>query len=87
MASEVLMPHLGTSMEEGRVLEWKKKEGEAVSKGEALIVIETEKVNYEFESPENGIVGKILVAEGTSVPVGTVLCVILDEKEALTSNS
>lgn len=83
MAIEVLMPRLGLTMEEGRIIEWKKKEGETVEKGEILLIIETEKVSYEFECPESGIIGKIFVTRDQIVLVGALLCVILEHSEAL----
>jgi pyruvate/2-oxoglutarate dehydrogenase complex dihydrolipoamide acyltransferase (E2) component len=63
-------------MEEGVVLSWKKQEGDAVEKGEIILEIETEKATAELESPASGVVSKILVPEGETVPVNTVLAVI-----------
>jgi pyruvate/2-oxoglutarate dehydrogenase complex dihydrolipoamide acyltransferase (E2) component len=50
MAINVVMPKLGMTMEQGKIVEWKKKEGEMVKEGEIVMVIETEKVTYEVES-------------------------------------
>ncbi|MBT3260379.1 MAG: biotin/lipoyl-binding protein, partial [Deltaproteobacteria bacterium] len=61
MPKDVVMPKLGLTMTEGLIVEWKKKEGDQVKKGEILFVLETEKVTYEVESPENGVLGKILL--------------------------
>lgn len=63
-------------MEEGFVLAWKKQEGEAVEKGEIILEIETDKAIAEVESPVSGVVTKILVPEGETVPVNTPLAVI-----------
>ena len=77
MPAEVVMPKLGLTMTEGLIVEWKKKEGDAVTKGEVLFVLETEKVTYDVEAPEDGILGKILVQEQQTVPVGAVVAYIL----------
>ena len=76
MATELTMPMLGEVMEEGVVLSWRKQEGEAVEKGEIIVEIETDKAVAEVESPVSGVVKKILVAEGETVPVNTPLAVI-----------
>ena len=84
MATKVIMPKLGLTMEEGTIIEWKKKEGDQVSKGEILYVLETEKVTFEVEAPESGILGKIIAKEGDVVPVGGVVGYILQPGEQLT---
>ena len=84
MATTVTMPKLGLTMTEGTVIEWKKKEGEQVEKGEILYVLETEKVTFEVEAPESGILGKIIAKEGDVVPVGGVVAYILQPGEKLT---
>ena len=76
MSTELTMPMLGEVMEEGLVLSWKKQEGEAVEKGETILEIETDKAVAEVESPASGVVTKILVPEGETVPVNTPLAVI-----------
>ncbi len=76
MSTELTMPMLGEVMEEGVVLTWKKQEGEAVDKGEIILEIETDKAIAEVESPASGVVKKILVPEGETVPVNTPLAVI-----------
>jgi pyruvate/2-oxoglutarate dehydrogenase complex dihydrolipoamide acyltransferase (E2) component len=58
---------------EGTVTRWLKRAGERVARGEGLVEIETDKVNSELESPSDGVLAEILVAEGTTVPVGAVL--------------
>ena len=72
MPVEIVMPKLGLTMTEGLIIEWKKKEGDQVKKGEILFLLETKKVTYEVDSPEYGILGKILVQENETVPVGTI---------------
>jgi len=81
MATKVTMPKLGLTMEEGTIVEWRKKEGEEVKKGEVLYVIETEKVTFEVEAPGSGILGKIMAKEGDVVPVGGVVAYILQVGE------
>jgi len=70
------MPKLGLTMTEGTVQEWKKNEGDSVAKGDIVLVVATEKLTYEVESPGEGIVLKKLVSAGQSVPVGAPLGVI-----------
>lgn len=83
MAIKVAMPKLGLTMTEGTIIEWKKKEGERVEKGEILYVLETEKVTYEVEAPVSGILGKIVAKEGDVVPIGGVVAYILQAGETL----
>src|SRR5262245_23522016 len=66
----VVMPKLGDTMEEGKILNWLKQEGDSVAKGDALGEIETEKVNIEVEAFKPGVLRKILVPTGVTVPVG-----------------
>ncbi len=72
----VVMPKMGDTMEEGKILSWHKREGDLVEKGEALAEIETEKVNIEAESFAAGTLRKILVAVGQSVPVGAPIALV-----------
>ena len=76
MATVLTMPMMGEVMEEGVVLSWKKREGEAIEKGEIILEIETDKAVVEVESPASGVVKKILVPEGETVPINTPLAVI-----------
>jgi 2-oxoglutarate dehydrogenase E2 component (dihydrolipoamide succinyltransferase) len=73
---EVVMPQMGVSVSEGTVTKWLKQEGEAVALDEPLLEISTDKVDTEVPSPGAGVVGPILVPEGTTVEVGTVLALI-----------
>ena len=65
MATELLMPALSPTMEEGTLAKWLVKEGDEVKSGDIIAEIETDKATMEFEAVDEGIVGKILVAEGT----------------------
>lgn len=77
MATEVILPKWGLTMEEGTLVAWRKKEGDRVEAGEIIAEVETEKITNELEAPAGGVISRILVAEGTEeVPVGTVLCLI-----------
>jgi len=78
MAVEFLMPKLGEVMEEGKLIEWKKKEGDAVEKGEMILEIETDKATVDIESTATGILRKILVQEGEEVPINTPLALIAE---------
>ena len=77
MAIELKMPALSPTMEEGTLAKWLVKEGDTVSSGDILAEIETDKATMEFEAVDEGVVSKILVAEGTDgVKVGTVIAVM-----------
>jgi pyruvate dehydrogenase E2 component (dihydrolipoamide acetyltransferase) len=79
-SADFLMPKLGADMTEGRVVEWLKKPGEPIARGEAVLVIETDKANVEVESWAAGTLEKILVEPGEDwLPVGTPLAVIAAE--------
>jgi pyruvate dehydrogenase E2 component (dihydrolipoamide acetyltransferase) len=73
MAQTVIFPKLGQTMEEGAIVKWRKQEGDAVAKGDILFEIETDKANLEVESFFEGTLLKILVGEGVTVPVNTVV--------------
>ena len=83
MAIEVVLPALGLTVEKGKILQWLKKEGETVAKGDSLYEVEADKVTTEVESPASGVLRKILIPEGVEVPILTVVAVITDEKENL----
>ena len=77
MAVEIKMPALSPTMEEGTLAKWLVKEGDSVSSGDILAEIETDKATMEFEAVDEGVVGKIMIAEGTdNVKVGTVIAVM-----------
>ncbi|WP_299962094.1 pyruvate dehydrogenase complex E1 component subunit beta [uncultured Roseobacter sp.] len=83
MATEILMPALSPTMEEGTLAKWLVKEGDTVSSGDIMAEIETDKATMEFEAVDEGTIGKILVAEGTEgVKVNTAIAVLLEEGES-----
>lgn len=81
--TEVIMPALGMAQETGKLLRWIKNEGDAVTKGEPLMEIETDKVTVEIEAPANGTLAGITAAEGEDVPVGRAVAFVLAEGEDL----
>ncbi|MFQ6548848.1 pyruvate dehydrogenase complex E1 component subunit beta [Aestuariibius sp. 2305UL40-4] len=82
MATEILMPALSPTMEEGTLAKWLKKEGDEVSSGDIIAEIETDKATMEFEAVDEGILGKILVQEGTEgVKVNAPIAVLVEEGE------
>ncbi|MGB9661477.1 MAG: dihydrolipoamide acetyltransferase family protein [Moorellaceae bacterium] len=81
MAEKVLMPKLGLTMKQGKVGKWFKKEGEAVKKGEVIVEIITDKIIAKVEAKADGLLRKILVSQGLTVPVGTVLGIIAGAEE------
>jgi pyruvate dehydrogenase E2 component (dihydrolipoyllysine-residue acetyltransferase) len=83
VATEVIMPALGMAQETGKLLRWIKNEGDTVSKGEALMEIETDKVTVEIEAPADGILAGITAAAGDDVPVGHAIAFVLAAGEAL----
>ncbi len=76
MPKEIRMPKLSDTMEEGTLLAWRKREGDAIRRGEILADIETDKADMEFESYTEGTVHKLVVSPGTTVPVGALIAVI-----------
>ncbi|CTQ34227.1 pyruvate dehydrogenase complex E1 component subunit beta [Jannaschia rubra] len=83
MATEILMPALSPTMEEGTLAKWLVKEGDTVSSGDILAEIETDKATMEFEAVDEGVIGKIIVAEGTEgVRVNSPIAVLLEEGES-----
>ena len=82
MATEILMPALSPTMEEGTLAKWLVKEGDTVSSGDIIAEIETDKATMEFEAVDEGIIGKILISEGTEgVKVNTAIAVLVEEGE------
>lgn len=76
MPTNVLLPQWGMNMQDGTLLKWLKSEGDVVEKGDALVEIETAKINSDLEAPTSGVIAHILVSEGSTVDVGTVLAII-----------
>ena len=84
MATEVLMPALSPTMEEGTLAKWLVKEGDTVSAGDIMAEIETDKATMEFEAVDEGVIGKLLIAEGTEgVRVNTPTAVLVEDGEAV----
>jgi len=76
MATRLDVPQLGLTMETGTILQWVKAEGDKVEKGQPVVVIQTDKVEYEVEAPVAGTLLKIAAKEGTELPVGSLMGVI-----------
>jgi len=78
VSSAVIIPRLGSSDEsdEVRVLRWLKKQGDEVHKGEAIVEVETDKVNVEVEAPEDGLLSEIYAQEGEFIKFGAVVAAI-----------
>ena len=86
MATEILMPALSPTMEEGTLAKWLVKEGDAVKAGQIIAEIETDKATMEFEAVDEGTVGRLLVAEGTAgVKVNSPIAVLVGEGEGAVS--
>ncbi len=82
MAIEILMPALSPTMEEGTLAKWHVKEGDSVESGDIIAEIETDKATMEFEAVDEGVIGKIVIAEGTEgVKVNEPIAVLLEDGE------
>ncbi|QOL20391.1 pyruvate dehydrogenase complex dihydrolipoamide acetyltransferase [Candidatus Bodocaedibacter vickermanii] len=82
MPIEILMPALSPTMEEGNLVKWHKKEGDTITAGTVIAEIETDKATMEVEAVDEGILGKILIPEGTdSVKVNTLIALLLEKGE------
>ncbi|WP_373488325.1 biotin/lipoyl-containing protein, partial [Blastomonas sp.] len=82
MPINLKMPALSPTMEEGTLAKWLVKEGDTVASGDLLAEIETDKATMEFEAVDEGVIAKILIAEGTdNVKVGEVIAIIAQEGE------
>ena len=81
MTLQVLMPKVGLTMTEGRIVEWKKREGERVEKGEILFVFDTEKVAFEVEAAHSGFLARILKQVDETVQVGEVVGLLAESEE------
>jgi len=84
MTSEILMPALSPTMEEGTLAKWLVKEGDSVSAGDILAEIETDKATMEFEAVDEGTIGKILVSEGSEgIKVNSPIAVLIEDGEKI----
>lgn len=81
MATQVVMPKLSPTMEEGQLARWLKKEGDKVSMGEPLAEIDTDKATMEMQALSNGVLRKILINEGESAPLGQPIAIIGEPDE------
>lgn len=80
--TQVTMPKMSDTMEEGRIVKWLKHEGDKVTEGEPLAEIETDKANVEMESFQSGVLQQILATEGETIPIGAPIAVMQKEGEA-----
>jgi len=88
MPKQIRMPKLSDTMEEGRLIAWRKKVGDSVKRGEVLAEIETDKADMEFEAYTEGTLAQIVVEAGATVPVGTLIAVLRlpgESEEAVTA--
>src|SRR5512140_307587 len=83
MATKMVMPLLGQTMEEGTIIKWFKSEGDQVKEGEPLLEVLTDKVNMEVEAPETGVLRKILTLADAIVPVKDPICIIAKADESI----
>ena len=86
MATELTMPQMGYDMQEGTVLRWLKGEGDAVANGEPIAEIETDKAVVEFESYADGVLHRIIVPAGTTVPVGEPIAIVGAQDEFIVTD-
>lgn len=84
MRHEIIMPALGMAQDTGTLLAWHKSEGEAVTQGETLFEVETDKTTMEVEAPASGFLVGISASDGDEVPVGQVIAIISDSAESPT---
>ena len=83
MATSIVMPKMSYDMQQGTVVRWLKDEGDTISSGEVIAEIETDKATVEMPAYVNGVMGRIVVEIGRSVPVGELIAVITQEGETL----
>ena len=83
MLNKITMPSMGATIEEGTIVVWSLNEGDRVNAGDVLVEIESDKATFDYESPCDGVVRKILVEEGETVPVGQLIAIVGDEGEEI----
>ena len=82
MATEILMPALSPTMEEGTLTQWLVKEGDSVASGDILAEIETDKATMEFEAVDEGVIGKLLVSAGSEgIKVNAPIALLIEDGE------
>src|SRR5919201_3367801 len=82
MATDVVMPRLSDSMEEGTILKWLVSQGDEVKRGQEIVEIETDKANMTYEADTDGTLVEIVAQEGDTLPIGEVIARIGDASEA-----
>jgi len=82
MATNVIMPALGVAQQKGTLLNWRKAEGQSVTKGEPLMEVETDKATVEIEAPASGILARVTAKDGDEIPVGQTIALILAPGES-----
>jgi pyruvate dehydrogenase E2 component (dihydrolipoamide acetyltransferase) len=87
MPTNVIMPALGVAQEKGTLINWRKSEGQTVSKGEPLMEVETDKATVEIEAAASGILANVTAAAGDEVPVGHTIAVILAPGETISETA
>src|SRR5258705_4002091 len=87
MATQVIMPKLAPTMEEGQLSRWLKKEGDKVSMGEPLAEIDTDKATMEMQALGSGVLRRILIQEGESAPLGQLIAIIGEPDEDISAFS
>ena len=87
MPIELTMPRLSDTMEQGTIIKWNVKEGDEVSSGDVVADIETDKATMEMQAFDDGVISSIVVDEGTRVPVGTLIALILEDGEEAPSST
>lgn len=78
---KITLPALSPTMDEGKIASWKRKEGDKVSEGDLLGEVETDKATMDFDSPEDGIIAKIVIPVGGTCPVGALVIIFVDKAE------
>src|SRR5439155_1499155 len=73
MATEMILPVLGMAQDTGKIVQWLKREGQPVKKGEPVVEVETDKATVELEAPADGVLANVTAAEGDEVPVGKIV--------------
>ena len=85
MAVIIKMPKMGATMKEGLVAKWIVNEGDVINAGDVLFEVSTDKITNEIESDDSGVIRKILVQEGETVPCQTPLAIIAEEDEDISN--
>ncbi|WP_313431197.1 biotin/lipoyl-containing protein, partial [Siminovitchia terrae] len=85
MAVKIIMPKLGMGMNEGTVVEWLKKKGDKVEKGESIVVISSDKIEKDIEAPDSGVLLKVAAEEDETISVGEAIAYIGESDEQINS--